>query len=77
MKTEFERYTHHDRLVSVRKELKGKHREHCLCFSCAGFIPENIKENCPIANELYNFDVEHGLVTPVWECPQFFGKSDK
>ena len=29
-----ERYDHHGKSVAVRTELKGKHREHCLCFVC-------------------------------------------
>ena len=62
--------------VWVKKDLKGKHREHCLCFDCDLFHPnpEGREENCPIANELYDFCVKHGMTTPVWECPNFIQK---
>lgn len=67
------RYTHHDREVAVQEELKGKHRDHCLCFQCIRFKPQKRDENCPIANALYRFDVLTGCVTPVYECPEFEG----
>ena len=28
------KYKHHGVNVSVREDLKGKHREHCLCWIC-------------------------------------------
>lgn len=71
MSKRFELYTHHDRPVWVRSDLKGKHREHCLCWSCSRFHPDDRANNCPIANALYAFDVFTGTVTPVWECPKF------
>ena len=30
-------YEHHGSNVKVREDLKGKHRDHCLCFRCGGF----------------------------------------
>jgi len=63
-------YNHHGRLVAVFAELRGKHREHCLCFRCAFFHPDE-SGNCPIAQELYEFDVEYGCTTPMWECHTF------
>lgn len=59
--------------VFVRKDLKGKHREHCLCFSWEHFHPnpEGRKENCLIANAVYDNCVKFGITTPVWECPIF------
>jgi hypothetical protein len=65
------KYEHHGSEVSVREDLKGKHREHCLCFSCSKFTPENREENCPIANQVFDTCVKYDLVTPVWECPEF------
>lgn len=65
------RYEHHGYTVSVRDELKGKHRQHCLCFLCSRFVPEDRERNCPIANDTYNNCVKHGITTPVYECPQF------
>ena len=65
------RYEHHGRQVFVREDLKGKHRDHCLCFSCGKFTPDNRRTNCPIANALYSNCVQFGVVTPVYECPEF------
>lgn len=65
-----ERYEHHGNEVWVDSALKGLHRAYCLCFQCAKFKP-NTDENCPIAQSTYENCVEHGLVTPVWECPEF------
>ena len=65
------KYKHHGVRVSVDEWLKGKHREHCLCYRCSFFIPEDRDKNCNIANLLYEFDVVHGCTTPVWECKKF------
>jgi len=68
------RYEHHGWMVSVQEHLKGKHQEHCLCFWCKRLKtsqPPFIDKNCPIAQELFDFDVRHGCVTPMWECPIF------
>jgi len=63
-------YIHHDVPVHVRSDLKGKHREHCLCYSCNRFKPDS-KENCRIAKEVYAVCVREHVVLPVWECPKF------
>lgn len=60
-----EKYVHHGREVAVCSELRGKHREHCLCYACGAFYAE---PKCPIASALYAFDCTHGVTTPVWEC---------
>lgn len=65
-----ERYEHHGRTVAVESELKGKHREHCLCYACQHFAPGQVG-NCPIAQGLYEFCVAHHVVTPVYECAGF------
>lgn len=65
-----ERYVHHGREVAVDSELKGKHRSHCLCYVCDRFKP-GTPANCPIAQRVYETCVEHDLVTPVYECPDF------
>jgi hypothetical protein len=67
----YEWYKHHGRNVFVRSDLKGTHREHCLCFSCQKFTPEDRKGNCAIANALYSLCVLTGITTPVFECPEF------
>lgn len=68
------RYNHHGEWVWVRKDLQGKHREHCLCYSCEKFLPHDKEKNCPIANVLYSLNVAFDLVTPVWECKNFVPK---
>ena len=68
------RYDHHNLLVSVREDLKGRHREFCLCYDCKKFNPGDIELNCPVAQALYSFDRMEGLVTPVWECPTFLAR---
>lgn len=68
------RYEHHGEIVAVREDLKGKHREYCLCFQCDRFIPEDRERNCRTAELLYAVCRECGLTTPVWECPYFADK---
>ena len=66
----FEQYEHHGVMVWVDSDLKGKHRDICLCFKCKkfSFVRE---ENCATANLLYALDVKLNLTTPVFECPEF------
>jgi len=65
-------YEHHNTNVYVKEQLKGKHQDYCLCYQgCARFHPEDKENNCRIANKLYEFDKEFGLVTPIWECPNY------
>jgi hypothetical protein len=64
-------YEHHGALVSVQSLLKGRHREHCLCYQgCVRFKPGQ-PGNCEIAQALYENCVRFNIVTPVWECPKF------
>jgi hypothetical protein len=65
-----ERYVHHGRDVAVESDLKGKHRAHCLCYVCDKFNPGG-PDHCPIAQRIYDTCVALGVVTPVWECPEF------
>lgn len=66
----YEQYNHHGKDVWVNSALKGKHRNHCLCFSCDKFMPGKV-ENCHIAKRVYANCVEFDLVTPIYECPEF------
>lgn len=66
-----EKYNHHGNDVFVDSELKGKHRDNCLCFKCTYFNMDDRDNNCPIANLLYMLCVALKLVTPVYECPIF------
>lgn len=69
--TRWGRYEHHGNKVWVQTNLKGKHRHHCLCYSCDKFKPDIREENCPIANRVFQLCLEERLVLPVWECPEF------
>lgn len=52
-----DRYEHHGQLVAVRVDDKGKHKDHCLCFApCKNFHPGDPERNCPIAQDLFEFD---------------------
>jgi hypothetical protein len=64
-----EKYNHHGIDVWVDPSLKGKHREHCLCWSCKKFTPDDRMLNCKIANLLFSICQLESLVTPVYECP--------
>ncbi len=66
-----EHYVHHGKYVAVDSALKGKHREHCLCYKCVRFVPSDPVRNCHIAQELFEKCVQYDLVTPVYECPIF------
>lgn len=66
----FEKYVHHGKTIWVRKDLRGLHRDHCLCFSCRQFHPGS-RGNCPIAQTLYQACIDYHVVTPVWECHRF------
>lgn len=72
MKEGYEKYNHHGTDVTVKSDLKGLHREHCICWQgCKKFNPDGPREkNCPIANEIFNNCVKFNVVTPVWECPK-------
>jgi hypothetical protein len=65
-----EYYEHHGKKVAVQQKLKGKHRDHCLCFMCSKLRP-NTPENCPIAQATYENCVRFGTTTPMYECPEF------
>lgn len=65
------KYEHHETVVSVMAKNRGKHRANCLCFQgCENFHPGE-RNNCPLAKTLYEFCVRNGMVTPVWECPEY------
>lgn len=65
------RYKHYNNEPWVRQDLKGKHKAYCLCHSCVEFSASDSEANCPIAQELFELCQNYGLVTPVWECPEF------
>lgn len=67
------KYNHHGVDVCVREDLKGKHREYCLCWKCA-LMKDKREENCKIANLLFAVCCECNITTPVFECPAFIEK---
>ena len=62
-------YEHFGTIVSAFDRLKGKHKEHCLCWQQCKFFKPNTKDNCKIAQKNYELDVYYHVVTPVFECP--------
>jgi hypothetical protein len=71
----FEQHEHHGATIRVDSELKGQHRNHCLCFKCGSFKP-GTPENCAIAQATYENRVKFNTVTPVYECPVFVQITD-
>lgn len=65
------KYIHHGTEVNTFAETKGRHREFCLCHNPCRFFKLEEKDNCPIAQELYEFDVKNHMTTAVLECPKF------
>ena len=73
----YEVYEHHGTRVWVRKDLKGKHRDHCLCFDgCSKFKP-GTTDNCKRAALLYALCVALDMTTPVFECPEYDGANSR
>lgn len=64
-------YEHYGCPVKVKKHLKGKHKDYCLCYQCIRFRPDDISKNCPIAQDIYELCKKYNLVLPVWECPLY------
>ena len=77
--SEFVQYVHWNETpgVWVRKELKGKHRQHCLCHSCKKLNMEDRNNNCPTANLIYSICVRLNMTLPVWECQNFEEKGEQ
>jgi hypothetical protein len=68
------KYNHHGTEVFVDEELKGKHRDNCLCFKCGRFNPGMPETNCPKANLLYAVCIAESMTTPVYECADYLNK---
>ena len=64
------RYRHHGQHVAVQEHLKGRHREHCLCYRCVHFRPDTLS-NCYIAKATLEHCRKYAITTPVWECALF------
>lgn len=73
-----EYYKHHgEKSVAVFSEVKGKHREHCLCYECEKMKKGGAEGQCEIAQAVYDNCVKYDLVSPVYECPEFKEKKRK
>jgi len=64
------KYNHHGKDVFVFEELKGKHRDMCLCFKCSKFLPGTLF-NCRIAQATFDNCVKYHITTPMFECPEW------
>ena len=72
MSDKYIKYVHHGKEVWVNAELKGLHREHCLCHSCELLdIGEDRDKNCDVARAVFALCMEYNLVLPVFECSRF------
>ena len=65
------KYNHHGKDVFVKGDLKGKHRNYCLCFECKKLNITDRDKNCHIANIIFDNCVKYGITTPVFECGEF------
>lgn len=74
---EYEHYVHHGYIVFVRKDLKGRHREFCMCYDCDKFYPEDRNKNCKVANLVFELCRANDLVLPVWECSRFVYRASR
>jgi len=65
------KYDHHGKEVFVDEDLKGKHREHCLCHKCNKLDVTDPIKNCKIAQTNFLICCEYNITTPVYECSAF------
>lgn len=66
-----DKYEHHSVEVTVLSEIKGQHRQHCLCYNGCKFFKPGTSENCEIAKATFKNCVTFNIVTPVYECPKY------
>jgi len=69
----FKQFYHHRQTWGFT-EYEGRHRQLSLCWSCLWLQPET-PDNCPIAQAVFDLDKDHGITTPVLECPEFEQKA--
>lgn len=65
------RYNHHGTEVLVQDNLKGKHKEFCLCYTACEHFRPGSSDNCEIAQAVFENCIKYGITTPVWECPKY------
>lgn len=71
MSKQYEQYEHHGNQVMVRCDLKGKHRDFCLCWKCNKFKVDDPDNKCKTADAVFQNCLKFKIVTPMWECPDF------
>ena len=67
---ELTQYEHHDMMVTVTKEYKGKHKDICVCHSCEKFKWWSEQLNCPYAMSAFALSRLVGITT-VMECQYY------
>jgi len=70
----YEQYEKKGKKVWVKKELKERQKEFCMCWDCQKFKPEIEDKGCSIIKEVLELAVKKSIVLPVWECELFIAK---
>ena len=70
-KEELMKYKHNGTDRSVRRCLKGLHREFDLCFICEFFDVTGEEIKCPIKMKISKICAEDNIIAPIWECAKF------
>ena len=66
-----EKHEHYGNAVWFQSHLKGKHREHSLCFQgCLNFQPGPVGQ-CKIVVAVNENSLRFGISTPIYACPKF------
>jgi len=68
-------YEHYGTDVAVFEEMKGKHKDYCLCYKCEKFNMDS-RKNCELANQNFENCQKNNMVLVVWECPEFETKME-
>ncbi len=58
----------------VRKDLKGRQKEFCMCWDCVKFMPETEHKGCSMIKDVLLLASRNSIVLPVWECAAFEAK---
>lgn len=70
----YENYERNGKKAWVRSDLKGRHKEFCMCWDCKKFTPDTEDKGCPIIKQVLDTAAHHNIVLPVWECGVFAAK---
>jgi len=64
------KYEHFGNEVSVMEDMKGKHKDFCLCYKCSKLKPDEA-DNCKLAQLVYDLCRLSGSTLVMWECKEF------